>query len=176
MATNLSGLTLAGSRVQLNALATVAASLSNPNDNLNIDEVLSAAFGATAGLVNQIHHGRYALTASGGGTPSVSLDLAALLNPLGLACNLATVKLVFIVNRSTAGTPASLRYGNGAATPFQGWLGAAANTEDIEAGGVLLRTALTAGWSTSGANILKVANLDAVDAATFDIVIVGVSA
>ena len=175
MATTLDSLTLAA-RVQLSCLGQKTNALSSPNDNLNIDEVLSAAFGATAGLVNQYHSGRYALTASGGITPSVSLDLTALLNPLGLACNLATVKAVLVVNRSTAGTPASIRLGNGAATPFQGWFGAAANTEDIEAGGVLLRTALTAGWSTAGANILKIANLDAADAATFDIVIVGVSA
>ena len=175
MATNLSGLTLAGG-LQLTAMSTFAASLSNPNDNLNIYEALSAAFGATAGLVNQIHHGRYALTKSGGGTPSVSLDLADLLNPLGLACNLATVKLVLIVNRSTAGTPAVIEVGKGAATPFVGWFSDASDAEKIEALGVSFHTALTAGWSTTGANILKVANLDADDAATFDIVIMGVSA
>jgi hypothetical protein len=175
MATNLSGLTLAGG-LQLTAMSTFAASLSNPNDNLNIYEALSAAFGATAGLVNQIHHGRYALTKSGGITPSVSLDLADLLNPLGLACNLATVKLVLIVNRSTAGTPAVIEVGKGAATPFVGWFSDASDAEKIEALGVSFHTALTAGWSTTGANILKVANLDADDAATFDIVIMGVSA
>jgi len=175
MATNLSSLTLAA-RVQLNALGTVANALSNPNDNLTIDEVLSAAFGATAGLVNQYHSGRYALTASGGITPSVSLDLAALLNPLGLACNLATVKAVLIVNRSTAGTPAVIEVGKGAATPFVGWFSDASDAEKIEALGVSFHTALTAGWGTTGANILKIANLDAADAATFDIVIVGVSA
>lgn len=175
MATNLSSLTLAGG-LQLTAMSTFAASLSNPNDNLNIYEALSAAFGATAGLVNQIHHGRYALTKSGGGTPSVSLDLADLLNPLGLACNLATVKLVLIVNRSTAGTPAVIEVGKGAATPFVGWFSDASDAEKIEALGVSFHTALTAGWSTTGANILKVANLDADDAATFDIVIMGVSA
>ena len=171
MATNLSSLTLAA-RVQLNALGTVANALSNPNDNLTIDEVLSAAFS----LVNQYHSGRYALTASGGITPSVSLDLAALLNPLGLACNLATVKAVLIVNRSTAGTPAVIEVGKGAATPFVGWFSDASDAEKIEALGVSFHTALTAGWGTTGANILKIANLDAADAATFDIVIVGVSA
>ncbi len=70
----------------------------------------------------------------------------------------------------------NVTYGN-ATNPFQGWLGAAANTSTIPPGGVLMHTHPTTGWTvTAGTgDIMRINNATGADAKV-DIEIIGTSA
>lgn len=182
MASLLTGLALT-IRVQLNALASKTTDLSAPSDNLMIDQTLAAAFGSTAGLVDQVWSDKITLA---GGAAS-SLDLNALVNAFGDTANFTKVKAVLIINRSVdvvaEAPPCTLKIGLGAATPFLGWFVDVSDAEYLLAdpaltgnGNIMLHTNLSAGWPTTGANVLKVLNNEAVDDAIFDIVIVGTNA
>jgi len=182
MATALTGLAL-NIRVQLNALATKTTDLSAPNDNLIVDQLLTSTFGDGEDENDQVWSDRVTLA----GGASSSLDLNALTNAFGDTANFSAVKVVLIINRSVDvvadAPPAVLEIGKGASTPFVGWFSDASDAEKLAAaascsgnGDIMLHTNLSTGWSTTGANILKILNLEAVDDAVFDIVIVGVNA
>ena len=182
MATALTGLALS-IRVQLTALASKTADLSNPQDNLTVDQLLESTFGDGSGENDQVWSDRVTLA----GGADESLDLEALTNSFGDTANFDAVKTVLIINRSVDvvadAPPPTLKIGLGAATPFLGWFADVSDAELLLAnpdvsgnGGISLHTNLGVGWPTTGANVFKILNLDAVDDAIFDIVIVGVNA
>ena len=171
MTTDLTGLALALG-IQLNAAATKENDLSTVTDSLGISENLATAFGAAAGLADQIVYGQYDLAKVGAGD-DVTLDLEALTNAFGVAVNFASIKLVLIINRSLTG--AILEIGNGA-EPFKAWHKVATEIDTLGQDDVSLHTKLDAGWATAGAKDLMIVNIDAAEAAVFDIVLIGVSA
>jgi len=187
MASLLTGLAL-NIRLQLTAIASKTTDLSSPSDSLSIDQTLAAAFGATAGLVDQVWADR--ITLAGGA--STELDLQALTNAFGDTANFSLVKAVLIINRSVDivadAPPPTIEIGNASGTIFLGWFKNSSDIESLAAnpdlsgdGNIMLHTNLSAGWSTNigGAGLtrkLKILNAEAVDDAIFDVVIVGVNA
>jgi len=160
--------------IQLNATASKESELSVVSDPLTINEELTATFGATEGLVNQIVYGQYTLAKVGTGD-SKNFDLTDLENAFGVTVNFSAVKVVLIINRSDAETNPVLEIGNGA-QPFKAWHKVATETDLLGQGDISLHTELDTGWSTSGAKDLLITNTDTENEAVFDIVLIGVSA
>ena len=146
----------------------------SPQDNLAQAWKWLLAFGAGAGQVNQYFAGHRQI--AGGAVDDLNL-IGTLANNLGGTLNLASVKAIVVINQSAGmtGTP-SIALGAAAATPFYGPFGSATDKRIIAAGDIEVATCQGAGWAvSSGAKILRVANLDSVNPALYDILIAGVS-
>lgn len=105
---------------------------------------------------------------------SETLDLTALVGPLGEVVSFAKVKAILI--KAAAGNTNNVVVGDAAVDPFTGPLGGTTPTITVPPGGVALLTAPAAGWSTTSATDLKVANSGAGTGVTYDIEVVGTSA
>jgi len=184
MATDLTALDLAIA-LSLAGSTQKGLDLSTPQDTLNLSKSLALAFGTGAGKADQVFHDRRILAGSG----SEDLDLAGVLtNAYGGAVTFAKVKAIIVLNRSdeTLTTPvahtatdAEVAVGGAAANEFQGPFQAAGDAIGIPAGGIFVIACNDAnGWAvTAGTgDLLKIENLDAVDEACFDIVVIGESA
>lgn len=178
MATDLTG--LAGSvKLTISMTGQKALDLSTPEDIVKKTATVSYAFGTGAGKADQMWHDQRTLAASG----TEDLDLAgALTNSFGGTVTFAKIKAIIILNSSDEqGTPtdASLAVGGAAANQFINWVANSSDIVNIPAGGFLALCCddangfvVTAGTG----DLLKILNSDAVDAARFDIFIIGESA
>jgi len=179
MATDLTGLQ---ARVSLGVTATPKKEidLSTPKAPLNLSDVIQFAFGSDADQADQIWWGRRTI----GPGATDTLDLAgSLTNAFGGSVTFDNIKAILIFNRSDTAigahtaTDAAIQIG-GAANEFTGPL-SAAGTFDVPAGGFAgFATPEADGWAVTPdtADELDVTNLDGVEEALYDIVIIGESA
>jgi hypothetical protein len=103
-------------------------------------------------------------------TAGATYDLNAMTSPFG-TIDFATIKVLRIVNNSTTASE-NIVVGNAASTPFLGPLSAGTTTITIPPGNYVEMTNRDAGWSTTGANNLKIASTLATP--EFELTIVGV--
>lgn len=184
MATDLTGLTMTAA-VSVSGAIEKALDLTVPQDSLSVSKALAFAFGTGAGKANQIFHDRRTLA----GGASETLDLSGVLvNPLGGTVTFAKVKAIILLNRSDealgahTATDAEVALGGAAADEFVGPFQTAGDAIGVPAGGVFfIATRDAAGWAvvndyTGDADLIKVTNLDGVDQALYDIILIGESA
>lgn len=147
--------------------------LSTLQDSMSLEYKKSLADGTAVNLADKIWHDKRTLAAGANET----LDLNALVTSIfgsNVTINLVKVKALFIVNVLTVAAE-DLVVGAAASTPFLGPLGGTTPTQRCEADSYLAWVNRVDGWSTSGANNLKIANAGAASN-EYRIVIVGTSA
>lgn len=172
MASDLTG--LAGFiELVIHLTAQRALDLATPEDELRHAIKETVAFGSGADQADQIWHDRATIAAS---QPLV-LDLQGeLTNAFGQTVNFATVKAVFIHNRSDqqgAPTAAELLVGGGA-NEWQGFFGAAGDLIRLKAGAWFIWASPASGYAVGAeaSDDLKILETAALQAEV-DIVIVG---
>jgi hypothetical protein len=184
MATDLTGLTLTAA-VSLSGAIQKALDLTTPQDSISVSKALAFAFGSGAAKADQIFHDRRTLAAGA----SEELDLAGpLVNPLGGTITFEKVKVIIVFNRSDealgahTATDAEVAVGGAAADEFLGPFQAAGDAIGIPAGGFFAVGCKNAdGWAvvvdyTGNTDKLKVENLDGVDEALYDVILIGEAA
>jgi len=174
MATDLTDL-IASLSLSLRATAKKALDLSTPQDAVNLPISSSFTFGTGANKANQQWHDLRTLTPSA----NEELDLSGVLvNAFGVAVTFAKIKAIVIRNTSTDALTV-IEVGGAAANAAGLWFKATNDIEKVEgANGWFAKAAPTTGWTvTAGTgDLLKILNTDAVNAATYDIWILGESA
>lgn len=132
---------------------------------------LSLNFGTGSGKSNQAWFDQRVLA---NGT-SEELDLASgLTNVFGHACVFTKIHAILIINQTVASAAATLQIGGAVANSFDGPFVDSTDKLALEAGCPFLVVS-EAGWTvTAGTgDLLKIENMDGVNEATYDIVIVG---
>lgn len=137
-----------------------------------ISKTFSFTYGSSAG------QGQKALIIQGviAASSNVTIDLSAALDAFGLAItNSWKVRVLGLLNTSTAGSDAHLTYGNAAANQFVGPFGAAGNTVECRVGHPALIFVRSDGWSdnlaSTGKNV-KLANQSGTTQASYQLLIV----
>lgn len=154
--------------IGIRADLTGSADLSTPRDLLNYSLSTALVSGTGSGQANKSFHDTRTLTSGG----SEELDLAGgLTDAFGQTIALATVKVLFIRNKSSSRT---LAVGGSASNGFSSWVGVASDTVKVPPSGALLLIAPGAGYSVvSGTgDLLKIAN-NTGSSCEYDIIIIG---
>lgn len=168
--------TLTLSNVQL-SLGWTYTNVLSPSSTSNIGSISfrdSLSNGTATDNADLLYVGQHSISASG----TLNLDLAgSLTNYFGTSLTFAKIKLVYVGFDTTNTSTSGIVIGNGA-TPFVGWFGAAAHTEQVMPTGFAMHyRADSTGWPVTAttADILKIANSDSSAAAVINVVIVGTS-
>ena len=152
---------------------TDALDLSTIRDSSAVSASLSMATGTGNNQVDLIWHDQLTLASAANDVLNLNA-LARTIYGTSNPINLVKVKAILVVNAATAAGE-DLTIGANATTPFLGPLGGTTPTIKCEAGSPLLLVNYVDGWSTSGANNLKIVNSGA-SSNTYKIVIAGTSA
>lgn len=142
------------------------------SSSVNYSKVLQLLNGTGAGQANKMFSDQRTLAASA----SETLDLdGSLLDAFGVAIAFSSIKaVVFVASESNLDNIAI----GGGANPFLSFVGDASDELILPPGGLIVLAAPGDGFSVtaSTADGLDVTNLDAVNAATYDVILIGVAA
>ncbi len=163
-------------KTAISIVASQALDNTTPQDNVNQLLKDSVAFGTGDDQCNEIWHDRRTL----GAAANETLDLSgSLVNGLGHTVDFASVKLIFIHNRSDlqdTPTAAILKIGAAAGTQFDKWLGGATDVLTLTDGARMLYYSPNDGVDSSqGADDLLKIEETATLIAEYDIILIGIS-
>jgi len=164
-------LTYFDARIYLDVTAKSQKSLdlSIPEDNIALRPSLAYTFGGdedVAGEADQVYHDQFTIAASG----NVAINLSTCINPFSTASAFAYVKAVIIQNASAL---AGVSVGGGT---WIAWFADASDKEIIKAGFTKMLAGPTHIAAVGSGETLTITNLDGVNAATINVVIIGVVA
>lgn len=128
------------------------------------------ASGVADNQADKVYSDRIQIAASG----DTTLDLSALIDPMGVDLAFAKVKAILV--KAAAGNTNNVVIGAAGSNPFLGPLGGTTPTISVPPGGVAMLTAPKGGWTVSTAVNLKLANSSSGSVVNFDLIIVGTSA
>ena len=154
---------------KLTATQTRTLPLSTPTDALAVNLNL-------APTGDQMYHTRQTLEAEG----AVLIDLSNLSNGVGESFAFQAIRLAAVINRAPDGYVGAsgdlerrVQVGGAASDAFIGWFGDASDVEEIGPGGQVFHYD-PYGWTVAaGQNVLRIANLDAENEVTVDLVLIG---
>lgn len=155
--------------VKLAAKLSGAVDLSTTHQDIDYSKLLEFANGTGANQANQVFVDSRSLTTGA----SETLDLSgSLTNAFGESITFTAVKAMIVKNNGTT----ALTIGNAAATQFATFVGAAAHTILVPAGGVLVLTAPSAGFPVAAGtgDLLKIENAAGATCA-YDLILIGVN-
>lgn len=155
--------------LKLAARLSGAIDLSTTRQDIDYSKLLELANGTGANQANQVFVDSRSLASGANETIDLS---GSLTNAIGESVTFTAIKVLMIKNNGTT----ALTVGNAASNQFSSYLGAAAHTMIVPAGGVALHTAPSAGFAvTAGTgDQLKVENAAGATCA-YDLILIGVN-